>query len=158
MGRNIEKPDLSNVGVNPFVEPLRISVTKKRKDITNKYGNADFIESQFESVRYTKVFDQTGVKDLLSKLTIRAKELYLHIMYSLEPAEDIIWIHRERYMGKYGISSANTYKDAVKNLAENGFIYPVVGVKDVYWINPHYFFKGDRANKYKDNVRVVKTI
>jgi hypothetical protein len=158
MGRRKEKPDLENVGINPFTESLQITVTKARRDVMNKFGDADYIESQFESVRYTKVFEQTGVKVLLSMLSVRAKELYLHIMYSLEPSTDIIWVHRGRYMSTYKIGSVNTYKDAVKNLAENGFIYPVIGMKDVYWINPHYFFKGDRASKYRDKVRVVKTM
>lgn len=158
MGRIKEKPDLDNAGINPFIEPLQIKVTKTRRDIINKYGDADYIEGQFEQVRYTKVFDQTGVKALMEGLSVRAKELYLHIMYTLEPATDILWVHRGRYMTSYKISSVNTYKDAVKNLAEKGFIYPVVGMKDVYWINPHYFFKGDRASKYKDKVKVVKTM
>jgi hypothetical protein len=137
---------------------LQINVTRTRRDIINKFGNADYIEGQFESVRYTKVFDQTGVKALVSSLSIRAKELYLHILYSIESGEDILWIHRSRYMVTYKISSVNTYKDAVRNLAENGFIYPHVSLKDVYWINPHYFFKGDRANKYRDKVKVVKVM
>lgn len=158
MGRTKEKPDLDNAGINPFVEALQINVTRTRKDIINKYGNADYIEGQFENVRYTKVFDQTGVKSLVVALTVRAKELYLHILYSIEPATDILWIHRGRYMSGYGIRSVNTYKDAVRDLAERGFIYPHVSIRDVYWINPHYFFKGDRATKYKDKVKVVKTM
>jgi hypothetical protein len=156
MGRTKEKPDLDNAGVNPFSESLQILMSNNTTHVKNKFGEDDKIVANYESVRYTKVFDQTGVKALVASLSIRAKELYLHIMYSLESGEDILWIHRGRYMGMYGIRSVNTYKDSVKDLAEKGFIYPHVSLKDVYWINPHYFFKGDRRMKYPNRVKIVK--
>ena len=148
MTRQKEKPDFTDIGINPFEGNLVIRVNKKSNEVTNKFGNPDKIESLYESVKFTKVFDQAGVKELLTILSAKAKEMYLHIIYSLEPSCDIIWIHKDRYMKSYGIKSINTFKEAVKGLSENGFIYPHVSIKDSYWINPHYFFKGNRFNKY----------
>jgi hypothetical protein len=156
MARLKERPNLDNVGVNPFSVDLKIRVNRKYKEVVNKFGNPDRLESVFESVGHTKVFDQVGAKALVSSLSVRAKELYLHIMYSLDSGEDIIWIHRDRYMEMYGIKSINTYKDAVRDLSEKLLIYPHASLKDVYWINPHYFFKGSRQTKYPNNLVINK--
>jgi hypothetical protein len=50
------------------------------------------------------------------------------------------------------ISSLNTYKDAIKELIKYGFVNSTT-VQDVYWINPEFFFKGDRLKKYSSNVK-----
>jgi hypothetical protein len=156
MGRIKEKPNLDNAGINPFSSELKIRVNKKYKDVLNKFGDADKLESVFESVGHTKMFDQVGAKALVSSLSVRAKELYLHIMYSLISGQDILWIHRDRYMEMYGIKSVNTYKDAVGDLSDKLFVYPHASLKDTYWINPHYFFKGSRQSKYPNNLVIEK--
>ena len=156
MARIKEKPDLVNIGTNPFSVDLRIRINRKYKEVINKFGDADKLESVFESVGYTKMFDQAGAKALVASLSVRAKELYLHIMYSLDSGQDIIWIHRGRYMELYGIRSINTYKDAVKDLSDKLFIYPHASIRDTYWINPHYFFKGNRQSKYPNNLIIEK--
>jgi hypothetical protein len=156
MARLKERPDLDNIGINPFSAELKIRVNRKYKEVLNKFGDADKLESVFESVGHTKVFDQVGAKALVCSLSIRAKELYLHVMYSLVSGQDIIWIHRDRYMELYGIKSVNTYKDAVRDLSDKLLIYPHASLKDVYWINPHYFFKGNRQSKYPNNLVINK--
>ena len=45
--------------------------------------------------------------------------------------------------------SINTTEEAIKELIKASIIIPTV-VKGVYWINPRFFFKGSRIEKYKD--------
>lgn len=54
-------------------------------------------------------------------------------------------------MDENDVSSVNTYKGAVRELLLGGYLYLSV-IKDVYWINPHYFFHGNRVNIFPQNI------
>ena len=41
MARLKEKPDLDNIGINPFSAELKIRVNRKYKEVINKFGDAD---------------------------------------------------------------------------------------------------------------------
>lgn len=153
MTRIKEKPDLEKIGINPFTEGLKVRINPKAMDVINKYGDPDHLKFTFERVPYTKVLDQVGGKAKMVELPVRAKELLLHFLYSIETSTDVLWINRQAYMKTYGIKSVNTFKEAVRSLSEALFIYPHASIKDLYWINPHYFFKGSRISKYPNNVR-----
>jgi hypothetical protein len=75
-------------------------------------------------------------------------------MFEIDAGEDYLWINRERCLTENDIS-LNTYKKAIDELIKNGLI-TYTTVKDIYWINPNFFFHGDRVRKYKDNVKIVK--
>lgn len=150
-----KKPDLTNVGINPFAESLEILVNKKFQKVINKFGELDEKEYELEATPYTKVYEVASHKKQVVDLPIRCKELYLWLIHSVKPAQDIIWIDRTAYMKQNGIKSPNTFKDAVKGLYEALYIYPHPEFRDTFWINPHFFFKGSRIMKYKNNV-VIK--
>lgn len=154
MEREKKRPELNAevLGVNPFVEGLQIYVTKKAYKVLNKFEQVDEKQYELESTPYTKVFDVVGDRKQVSDLPIRSKELYLFLIHSIRAAHDYIWIDRHAYMAQMGITSVNTYKSAIKGLSENLYIYPHYKIKDVFWINPHYFFKGSRINKYNKNI------
>lgn len=158
MAKPITKPELNSetLGINPFIEGLTIYVTKKSQKVLNKYKEEDTKEFDLESTPYTKVFDVNGDRKQVSDLPIRSKELYLHLIHTLKSAQDYVWIDKAAYMKLMRISSVNTYKVAVRGLSDGLYIYPHYKIKDVYWINPHYFFKGSRINKYPKNT-VVKS-
>jgi hypothetical protein len=157
MPRLKKKPDFTveDLGVNPFVDGLTIFVTKKTHKVLNKYLVEDVKEFDLETVPYTKVFEVGGDRKQVSELPIRSKELYLFLIHTVKSAQDYVWIDRDAYMKIMGISSVNTYKVAVRGLSDGLYIYPHYKLRDVYWINPHFFFKGSRINKYPKNV-VVK--
>lgn len=156
MTRIKKRPDLHSVGNNPFNEGLIVEVNKKVYDVINKFGNGDAIVYSMESTPYTKVFEVAGAKKRVMELPVRSKELLLYFMHSIDSGMDVLWIDRVGYMKAYGIKSVNTFKDAVRALSDSLFIYPHASIKDVYWINPHYFFKGNRVTKYKEKVRFKK--
>lgn len=147
---------MANLGRNPFLNTLQIPVTLKVHKVINKYGDNDVKEFEFEKTPYTKVFEIAGAKKLVNAFPVRAKELYLYIIQSIESAQDYLWIDRHAYMKLMDIKSVNTYKQAVSHLWLTNFIYPHGSIQDVFWINPQFFFKGSRINKFKNNVIVEK--
>lgn len=160
MPRDIKKPDFENIkiGINPFTENLTIAITKKKSEIINKFGYQDIIEKDLEATVYTKVFMVEAAKKQMSSLPIRSKELYLFLIHSIQSGTDYIWIDRAAYMKQMEIKSLNTYKAAVDGLCENVYIQKHNKLKEVYWINPHFFFKGSRILKYKHNLLFKETI
>lgn len=154
MARKKVKPDLNseNIGINPFASNLTIYTTKKEHKVLNKFGNEDIKEFELEAIPYTKVFEVEGAKKQIHELPIRSKELYLYLIHAIKSAQDYIWIDKVAYMKQMGIKSINTYKDAVFGLTDNVYISEHSRFKDVFWINPHYFFKGSRINKYPKSV------
>lgn len=148
------RPEINEeeMGKNPLVKKLEILITKKKQDVINKFGQIDIKEYDLEYAKYTKLFDVPGDKKMLSAMPIRSKELYLFIMYSLTAGKDWLWVDKMAYMKTMAITSINTYKTAIRGLSDNNIIYPHSWMKDVFWINPQYFFKGSRINKYPNNI------
>lgn len=148
------KPEIieEEMGINPFLRKLEIVITKKKQDVVNKAGRVEVREYELEYVKYTKLFDVPGDKKMLSMMPIRSKELYLFIMYSLTAGKDYLWVDRDTYMKTMKIASVNTYKTAIRGLCDSNIIYKHHWLRDVFWINPQYFFKGSRINKYPNNI------
>lgn len=164
MARIKKKPvlDSSMLGVNPFTKKLSIPVNRMYKKVMNKFGNSDLEVKDWEATKYTRVFEVRGYKDKMVALPIRSKEMLLWLIHNIDVAVDFIRIDRVDYMKKHKIKSLNTFKDAAKELSgEDKYIMPCEGkpseVKDVFWINPHYFFKGSRALKYPELVEVKES-
>lgn len=160
MARKKEKPNLSieNIGINPFTSGLEIYAIKKQRKVKNKFDVDDVLENVLEAAPYTKVFEVSGATKQVCDLPIRAKELYLYLIHAIAGKQDCIWIDRVAYMNKMGIRSVNTFKQAVIDLAWGDYVAPHVKFVDVLWINPHFFFKGSRMNKYPNKVIIKKVI
>lgn len=155
MPREKKKPDFDKIqmGINPFISGLAIAITKKKTEVINKFGDLDVIEHDLEATVYTKVFMVEAARKQMAELPIRSKELYLFLIHSVGSATDYLWIDSDEYMEQMGIKAKNTYKAAINGLCEGLYIQPHHKLKDVYWINPHFFFKGSRILKYKNNLQ-----
>lgn len=151
---NDVKPDLSpeNIGINPFTSNLQILTHKKQTKVLNKFNVEDIKEFDLEATPYTKVFEVTGDAEQIVELPIRCKELYLYLIHTIKSSQDCVWISPKTYMAKMKIKSINTFKEAVNGLCNNVYIGAHHKLKNVYWINPHYFFKGSRINKYPNSI------
>lgn len=160
MGRPRITPDIieEELGANPFVAALKIQTTKKVTPVVNKFGNDDVKEFELESTPYTKVFQVKNELMPFELLPLRSKELYLFIIHKIPQTKDYLWIDRVKYMSGMKIKSVNTFKEAVSRLALGGYVAKHDLIQDLLWINPQYFFKGSRINKFKDNVYVKAKI
>lgn len=103
-----------------------------------------------EATPYTKVYVSSDRRLIIAKLSPAAKELYLWIMFEVDSGKDALWINKDRYMIENS-TSLNTYKKALTELLRYALIVKTI-IKDVYWINPDFFFRGDRIAKYPNKI------
>ena len=158
MGRKKIKPDLSRmVGcINPLTEVgFRVIITRRPKVHHDKDGNEVIEDVELEHERYAKVFLEGGKRKAVCSLGGSATKLFTWLMYELDSGKDYVWINRDRYMHESGISSINTYKDALRELVGSGLI-AVSLEPGVFWINPRLFFCGNRIKKYPNHVEIYK--
>ena len=148
--------DKERLGVNPFINNLLITVNQVAYENIYKEAGGLLLPMTFEmeASKFTKVFISSEKRILVSKLIPSAKVVLLWIIFEIDAGEDYLWINRERCLSENDIS-LNTYKKAIDDLVKNGLI-TFTTVKEIYWINPNFFFHGDRIRKYKNNVKIIK--
>lgn len=146
---------MSELGINPCTTSLIIPVNELEFKGQYKKDGDVFINAskEVEATPYAKIYITAERRKLVAGLSSSAKELYLWIMYEIDPSEDALWINKQRYMEENN-TSLNTYKKSVEELIRYAFIAYTI-VKDVYWINPDFFFRGDRVNKYPTKIKKI---
>lgn len=147
----------SDLGVNPFTTNLLVRVNKRVfKNVYKKVNGEEQPNSaDIEYDKFCKIYVDKNRRIIMNSLSPRGKELLVWLMFQIPSGKDFIWINREMYMDELGVSSENTFMNAVKDLVSYGFITKTVFGKDVYWINPNLFFKGDRVKKYADKLEFM---
>lgn len=144
--------DAEYVGVNPFTQSLSIPVNKVESGYT---ATGDVHEVELDSQPHYKTFYSRELRLKRVGLKYRAGQLLDWIMHSIDSGSDVIWIDVPRYMRECGIANDKTYRAAIAELWEAGYIAPCAKVKHAYFINPAYVFKGSRINKYPDKIQYV---
>lgn len=153
------KPEVNELelGLNPFLTSLVVPVNRvvgKNGDAFKQDGDnwykGDF---EFDADVYCKVFSDSKRRLKMVLLTPRGKDLLLWLIYEADKGKDWLWLNKDRYMEENNISSMNTYRGAVNDLIKNGYMTKTI-VTDVYWLNPMFFFNGNRIKAFPDNVKV----
>lgn len=135
-------------GKNPFDKDIQIEVCmKSTNEIIERDGVKLFKDVYYEYEEFTKMFAKPVNRKLMMSLSDRARTLILYIMYMVRPGKDYIKFNRKHYMEEQSIKSQTTIIAALNELAENGIICPAQKQK-YYWINPMFFFKGNRIAKF----------
>lgn len=143
-----------NLGVNPFVQDLEIKVSvlelrgQYKKDKDGVYLPAS---REAENDTSTRVYNSSSRRLKMCKLSTSAKGLLLWLIYEADGGKDYLWLNRVRYQDENGISSPTTYRTAINELIEKGWVSRTK-VGGVYWINPALFFNGNRITKFSKNV------
>jgi hypothetical protein len=155
--QHVIREDLT--GDNPFLNKLEINsllITKNGYD--KEEESADRLSYKVEYDDYTKVFRGNGSVMNMYELNNRGRELLLYIIMHIGENDDWISINVENYMVKHKIKSINTYKDAVKNLVAKGYILRTHDYRNVFWVNPHYIFNGNRIKTFPKNVTIKREV
>lgn len=151
-----EKFNEKELGINPFTVALRIPVTKviSNVEFVQDISDGIFHNKAFflEKVKKTSIYHCESCRDNTIGLTDKALRLYMWILMSIEPNKDYIQINQEYYMKKSGTKSINTFKAAITELSRYLYISAVPGFKSIYWINPMFYYSGNRLNKYPSNI------
>lgn len=150
-----KKPDTSKLEtyVNPFSVPLKIlvnTIEDPHKFVVEGDAVMNY-KAKLEVEPKCSLYIAPQKRIIVNALTPSTKELFIWLMYTIEPNKDFIWINKDRYMLELDITSINTYKKALFELERYGII-ALTSVKDTYWINPDFFFRGNRVTKYPKNV------
>jgi len=85
-------------------------------------------------------------------LSLRSKEMLLWIIGRLRSGEDVVLIHPENYMALFAIASVSTVRKAIKGLIAANMLAKT-DVRNVYFINATYFFRGSRIRKWPEQSR-----
>lgn len=122
---------------------------KRAKKYSNPFLNGVDIEVEdIEEVKNTdsfvKVYCSPDRRLHLAMLSPRGHHLLNWIGQKIDHGVDLIWINRHAYMGESDIKRAETYISAVADLVEHKILNRASFSVDVYWINPFFFFKGNR--------------
>jgi hypothetical protein len=87
-----------------------------------------------------------------NNLSLRSKEMLLWLIGRLRSGEDVVLIHPENYMALFDIASVSTVRKAIKGLIAADMIAKT-DVRNVYFINANYFFRGSRILKWPEHSR-----
>lgn len=152
-GKKMPDYDDDKLGTNPLVGNLSIPVNKKYKEVLRN-GVPLEEEHTMEATKFTKIYEFTDDKYHSVIMPIRCKEMLLYIIMSMEQGKDFIWIDKASYMENMGIKSPHTWRKAVAWLSLKNYISKHAAIKDFWWINPRFIFKGNRIAKYPNNIGV----
>lgn len=144
--------DESLLGENPFINGLLIPVNRirgKNYSLSDDVLIKELIE--LEATPYTKLFVSSERRKIINHLSSSAQRLLLWVMFELDEGKDWLYLNKTRYLKEQDLSY-NTYTKARDELIRYCIIYPTV-VKDVFWINPDFFFQGNRIKKYKNKTQ-----
>lgn len=149
--------DDNKLGKNPLANDFEIKASQLVFKDSFKKDNNDWLHATniVEQDKSTKVYIKSEYRKIISNLTAGSKSLFLWLIYEADNNKDYIWINKTRYMEENSITSINTYKKAVNELVRYCVIYPMLGKRNVYWINPRLMFNGNRITKYPDNIKIV---
>lgn len=149
--KNIEESD---IGVNPFVESLRIKAVQVVK--VGKLSGDTVADYLIEEEVNVKVFRCANAHQTIAELSDKAQRLLFYIIYSLQANYDYIAFNKAYYKRVNGIKSDTTVVNAINELVKKGIIAKSC-LRDVYFINPRFMFNGNRLKHYDSNVEVVRT-
>jgi hypothetical protein len=148
--------DEEKMGVNPFVSSLVIRAYSVRSGyVPDGAGEESMMVDnmvEMDAESFAKMFDKAENRIVMTGLSFRALQVWTWCMFTVEAGKDYVWVNVSRLMEECRIKSAKTFRSAVTELCRYGYVAPVVGIKNVYWLNPAMGFKGSRVKKYPNNV------
>jgi len=145
---------IDSLGINPFLSNFEVVVNVRSKDGLYRSDDGLLLPVEYEYERDSKVnvYTSSECRRVIGNLSNSGKSLYLHLIYEVEYGCDYIELNVNRYMIENDISSLNTYKSGVSDLKKYAIIQSVEGYKNIFWINPRYFFAGSRVSTFKKYV------
>lgn len=151
--------DESKLGENPYLYTLEIPVTRIISNVDHtETAEGVMVNKTFycEKTQKVELYMHESARSNVAGLSDKAKSLYLHVLYSLQRNQEWLYLNKVFYMKENRVASPTTYYEAVKELQRYSYIQKTI-IKEVYWINPHRFFPGNRVVKYPDKIKVSAT-
>lgn len=152
----------AELGLNPFVRELIILanevVEEKHLFEARSYTDNVFVTAGekrklnfiLEKQAYTKIYVSASFRKQVAGLKNCTKSLFLWLSYEIKPSKDYIVLNVDRYKKESDVTH-NTMMVGIIELINNSIIGKTK-FDNVYWINPAYFFSGNRMRKYPSSV------
>jgi hypothetical protein len=158
MAQKYKTPDINEATLinNPFIGTLTIGVTRRVDEktfIADEDGDFYNKEFELENDISVRVYVSADRRKRLNALSPNSTKLLNWCFQEFDSNKDWFWLNKQRYMDETGVAY-NTYKKSVKELQDNNLILKT-SYNDVFWINPHYFFRGNRVKFYRPHKGVV---
>lgn len=158
MNKKLKGIDESKLVYNPFSETLEVKVSQiedKSKTLVIPDGEKVPMHYYVEKDKSTRIYLSAANRETVMGLSTGAMRMYVFILHDIKPASDWITVLPEWYKENGG-KSLNVYKQAIAELVEAKYITPTL-YKWTYWINPRFFYPGNRINKYPDNLKIINS-
>lgn len=140
---------------NPFTQSLKIPVYYKNSQIGYASGGAISEVRPLDQDRRVTLFTQHLI-EVLPKLSSPTLRVLFHIFVHLRTNQDYTEVRVNKLTEEMGYKSTIIYK-ALKELVSSGLLADRRSVRlHTYWLNPYYFFPGNRVQKYPDNLLDIK--
>jgi len=153
---------------NPLTKGFIISVSILN-DKNNYIKDPNELDALYNPKQYqlerqinTKIYRSKVTKKAVLQLNSNAKNLFLWIMFEIQPKTDYIHINKADTSKELNIST-KTLERAIKELCNkitifgiNTQIMQMSKETDVYFINPAFIFSGDRKKKYPQRCKEYK--
>jgi hypothetical protein len=156
---------------NPWVKDLATTIKKGKKitgfaanrhqlvdTATGEYhGDMAVVASQrvVDKEEFVKFFG-AGIIEVFD-LTKPGKDLFktiLHAYLDAQNAPDQIYINHAVLKDEYDYArSRATFSNAMAELLQKEFLAPIASRENLYWVNPHLFYKGNRIRIVNEFVR-----
>ena len=147
--------------INPYSVSLVINATKVVNNI-KVYSMSDTPTSKEDSylmdnTEHFKTFMSAELRDKEMLLSAYSVKLLQLIKYQTESGRDYVILSVDKAM-KLSKMSEKTLRNSINELIDNSYIIKRRDIPHCYWINPNYFFVGNRMNKYPEKIIVGRTI
>ena len=140
--------------VNPFLINNPIIVINQR-EIKTFYSKEDELISVpqkyvADQSFATKIYNVLGFEEALYELSGNELKLFIYICFHLRSNGDYLELNPSVLMKKFNIKSTTTFRKMRKKLESLDIITKKKGRRNIYWVNPHKLFCGNRPSKIKD--------
>ena len=148
---------------NPFMASILIPCREYK--IVNKMVNVGDISEgiilgdvseikqtvKVDAEEFSKVFTKPGFRLHISALNPQGRLLFLWLLYEIDHAEDFFELNKKRFIAE----CTSNYKHLSMGITAliDASVITSTSVDNVYWINPLFFFKGDRVKKYPNDLQ-----
>lgn len=164
MGRKkiVEGFDEKKIGKNPFAASLSVYINEvvEEKNMYDSDGVLDAVIVQvgekrklsfwLERDKYVKFFKTSDIRKSLCGLKPNTVKFLVWCSMEVNTGKDYVVINIDRCKEECSFNH-NTYNSCCKDLIDAGFLAKTKH-SNVFWVNPKYFFSGNRMRKFPENV------
>lgn len=154
--------DERQMGLNPYAVGLKIK--SRRYYVSDKTAVVNTTEGYVTDFRKTvgvtqavdaerdestKVYRNAANRANLGRLPARASHLFVWLVQTIKAGKDYVIVNIDLYLRETE-TSKSTFQRAVRDLVDAGILY-YTRWGAVFWINPTYFYNGNRLSRYGED-------